>query len=313
MERVAGSGAADRLRYVVITPARNEEDFIAKTLESVTRQTVIPERFVVVDDGSTDRTAEIVEQYAAERPWIELVRRPHRQERHFAGKVESFNAGLERVSGIHFDVVVNLDADVSLQPDHFEFLLAKFAEDPKLGVAGTVYTQPNFDSMTDSFEGEDSVAGPLQCFRYTCFREIGGYMPNRLGGIDWIAVTTARMKGWTTRNFKDRRFHHHRSMGTAERSVVQAAFDYGVKDYFMGGSPLWQLFRSAYRMTKSPLSGVALMSGYMWGMLRRVDRPVSRELIAFHRHEQMTKLKRILGAIIKFKRVEKFNTIRESR
>ena len=143
-------------------------------------------------------------------------------------------------------------------------------EDRRLGVAGTVYTQPNFDSMTDSFEGEHSVAGPVQILPVRVLRDIGGYVPNRLGAIDWIAVTTARMKGWTTRTFTERRFHHHRSMGTAERTGVQAAFDYGVKDYFMGGSPLWQVCRSAYQMTRSPLRGVGLLGGFAWGMLRRV-------------------------------------------
>ena len=274
----------------------------------MTRQTVLPERWVIVDDGSTDRTAEIVSQHAAANPWIELVRLPHRKERHFAGKVNAFNTGLARYQSLTFQVVVNLDADVSLETDHFEFLLGRFAEDSRLGVAGTVYTQPNFDSMVDSFEGEDSVAGPLQCFRYDCFLDIGGYVPNRRGGIDWIAVTTARMKGWRTKNFKERRFHHHRSMGTAERSLVQASFDYGVKDYFMGGSFLWQIFRSAYRMRKSPLGGIALFSGYTWGMLRRVERPVSAELVAFYRREQMAKLRRILGSIARLRKIEKFQS-----
>ena len=131
---------------------------------------------MIVDDGSTDRTAEIV-SHMPQHPWIELVRLPRRKERHFAGKVIAFNTGLERVKSLTFQVVVNLDADVSLEANHFEFLLGRFAEDSRLGVAGTVYTQPNFDSMVDSFEGEDSVAGPLQCFRYDCFLDIGGCVP----------------------------------------------------------------------------------------------------------------------------------------
>jgi glycosyltransferase involved in cell wall biosynthesis len=296
----------DRLKYILITAARNEEAFIGKTLDSVVAQTIIPERWIIVDDGSTDRTADIVAGYAEGNPWIELIHIPHRPDRHFAGKVYAFNAGLDRIKSVEFQIVGNLDADVSLEPDHFEFLLDRFSEDSALGVAGTVYTQPNFDSMIDSFEGEESVAGPLQVFRYECFREIGGYVPNRLGGVDWIAVTTARMKGWTTRSFADRRFHHHRSMGTAERGTIGAAFDYGRKDYFLGGSPVWQFFRACYRMTQSPLVGMALLCGYYWAALRRVKRPVSRELMTFHRRDQKTKLKLILGSIVRLRRVERF-------
>ena len=84
------------------------------------------------------------------------------------------------------------------------------------------------------------MAGPCQLFRSQCFREIGGYVPNPAGGVDWIAVMTARMRGWTVTAFPEKRFHHHRSMGTAERGEVSALFSYGEKDYYLGGSPVWQ-------------------------------------------------------------------------
>jgi len=170
-----------------------------------------------------------------------------------------------------------------------------------LGVVGTAYTQDDWDSMRDSFEGQTSVHGACQLFRYECFLDIGGYQANPAGGIDWIAVTTARMKGWKTRNYPDRRFHHYRTMGTAQRSPVGAMFDYGAKDYFLGGSPLWELLRVCYRMTKPPfvLGGIALMFGYCWSALRRMKRPVSQDLISFHRREQRKKLRLILSSLIK--------------
>jgi glycosyltransferase involved in cell wall biosynthesis len=297
------------MTYVLITPARNEENVIEKTLASMVVQTRLPLRWVIVDDGSTDRTAEIVERYVARHPWIELLRRPTRQQRTFAGKVHAFNAGLERIRSLPFDVIGNLDADISFSHDHFEFLLGKLAEDPALGVAGTAYTEDNWDSMRDSFEGAASVSGACQLFRYRCFTDIGGYVPNRAGGIDWIAVTTARMKGWTTRNFAERRFHHHRTMGTAERSAVEAMFDYGKKDYFLGGSPIWELCRVAYRMTKTPLvvGGLALLFGYCWAALQRMERPVSSELMRFHRREQMAKLRAIVRSVVRLRQVDKFN------
>jgi glycosyltransferase involved in cell wall biosynthesis len=297
------------MKYILITPARNEEKFIGKTLDSMVVQTLLPERWVIVDDGSTDATAEIVESYAKRHPWIELVRRMQDRDRNFAGKVHAFNAGLERVQSLRFEAVGNLDADISFQPDHFEFLLKKLSEDPTLGVIGTAYDQEGFDSIRDSFEGESSVHGACQLFQYRCFQDIGGYVPHRAGGVDWIAVTTARMKGWKTRNFPERRFRHHRPMGTAERGPVGAMFDYGKKDYFLGGSPIWELFRATYRMTKSPvfIGGLALFSGFCWAALRRTERPVSRELMQFHRREQMKKLRAILSTIVRFNKVEKFH------
>jgi biofilm PGA synthesis N-glycosyltransferase PgaC len=296
------------VKYVLITSARNEEAFIAKTLDSVVNQTVLPERWVIVDDGSTDHTAEIIERYADRYPWIELVRLPQRRDRNFAAKVHAFNAGFERVQSLEFEAIGNLDADISFGPDQFEFLLQKLIEDPSLGVTGTAYNEEGFDSTRDSFESENSVHGACQVFRRQCFSDIGGYLANRAGGIDWIAVTTARMKGWKTRNFPERRFRHHRRMGTAERGPVGAMFSYGEKDYYLGGSLTWQLFRVAYRMTKRPLfvGGLALLSGFCWAALRRVKRPVSRDFMRFHRREQMTRLKGVLGSLIKFQKIEKF-------
>jgi len=294
--------------YVLVTPARNEEAFIEKTIESMIHQTVPPMKWVIVDDGSTDRTPEIVEAYLKCYPWIELVRRAPRKDRNFAGKVYAFNDGLEHIQNLQFALVGNLDADISFGPDHFEFLLGKFVEDSALGVAGTAYTQEDWDSTRDSFEGQASVHGACQLFRYQCFLEIGGYRANPAGGIDWIAVTTARMKGWKTRNYPERRYHHYRTMGTAERSQLGAAFDYGGKDYFLGGSPLWELFRAGYRMSKRPIifGGIALLLGYCWAALKRVERPISPELMRFHRWEQMKKLRIIVGTLIKLRKVEKY-------
>src|SRR5205814_10602751 len=191
--------AAAEMRYVLITPARNEERFITKTLDSMVAQTVVPELWVIVDDHSTDRTAKIVDGYTKRYPWIELVRRVQDPSRNFASKAHAVNAGLEQVQSLSFEIVGNLDADVSFGPDYMEFLMQKFSEDPELGVAGTPFTQNgDYDSSKDSFEGENYVAGPCQLFLRECFQEIGGYVPNQAGGLDWIAVMTARMKGWKT-------------------------------------------------------------------------------------------------------------------
>jgi biofilm PGA synthesis N-glycosyltransferase PgaC len=295
--------------YVLITAARNESAFIERTLESVVAQTHRPARWVIVDDGSTDATPQIVERFARTHSWIELVRRPQRADRSFAGKAHAVNAGLERLRDVRFEVVGNLDADVSFEPDYMAFVLEKFADDSKLGVAGTPFTEVGgYDSTRDSFEGQNYVAGPCQLFRRECWRDIGGYLPNHAGGVDWIAVMTARMKGWRVFAFPEKRFHHHRSMGTAQRSQLASMFSYGEKDYYLGGSPLWQLFRCTFRMTKRPflLGGLALLGGYLSAALRRMPRAVSPELMRFHRSEQMKKLKAIFRSLLRLKKVDNF-------
>jgi glycosyltransferase involved in cell wall biosynthesis len=300
------------VKYILITPARNEECFITKTLDSMVAQTFTPERWVIMDDGSTDKTAEIVQRYAAGYPWIELVRRPPHAHRSFAGKVYAFNEGLARVQSLQFDVIGNLDADLSFAPDYLEFLMRKFAEDSKLGVAGTPFTEDGgYDTARDSFEGENHVAGGCQLFRRQCFDDIGGYIPNAAGGIDWIAVTTARMKGWKTRSFPEKRFHHYRTLGTAGKSNWAASFSYGEKDYYLGGSPLWQFFRVVYRSTKQPVEGAALLTGYLWAAIRRIQRPVTRDLMRFHRREQMKRLIAIFHTLLKFEKVDSFRVATE--
>jgi glycosyltransferase involved in cell wall biosynthesis len=303
------------MKYILITPARNEEKFIALTLASVVAQTQLPERWIIIDDGSSDRTAEIVQGYAQKFPWITLVRNPKREGRSFGAKANAVNNAVAQSQNLDFGVLGNLDADTSFAPDYMEFLMRKFSEDPKLGVAGTPFTQEGgYDSTRDSFEGENYVAGPVQLFRRECFHEIGGYIANPAGGVDWIAVMAARMKGWTVRSFADKRYHHHRSMGTAERSEVVALFSYGEKDYYLGGSPVWQLFRVTYRLAKKPyiVGGLALLFGYFWAAIRRVKRPISDELMKFHRADQMKKLKNIFRSVFRLKKVDNFRVVNES-
>lgn len=297
------------MKYVLTTAARNEEAFVGKTLESVVKQTRLPERWMIVDDGSTDRTAEIIAPYAEKYSWIRFIRNPRRESRNFAAKANAVNTALQQMQEVEFEILGNLDADTSFAADYMEFLMQKFAADSKLGVAGTPFTEDGgYDSSRDSFEGENHVAGGCQLFRRECWEEIGGYVANPAGGVDWIAVTTARMRGWKTRSFLEQRFQHYRCLGTAERSQVAALFSYGQKDYYLGGSPLWELFRVIYRTAKRPhiVGGFALGCGYTWAAARRLKRPVSPELIRFHRAEQMTKLKNVFRSTLRLKRPDSF-------
>src|SRR5881628_17927 len=284
-----------RYTYVLITAARNEARFIELTIKSVVGQTVQPAKWVIVSDGSIDGTDEIVSRYAAEHKWIDLIRMPERAERHFCGKVHAFNAGYARMKDLKYDVIGSLDGDISLDDaNYFSFLLSKLAEDPALGLVGTPYR----DGATydERFVNTEYVAGACQLFRRECFEEIGGYVPVKEGGVDDIAVITARMKGWKTRTFTDKRCLHHRAHGSAEHSALMVKFRDGALEYALGGHPVWGLLRTVHQMTRRPfvIGGLTLLAGYVWAMVRRVHRPVSRELVEFHRREQMRRLWKFL-------------------
>ncbi len=291
------------LSYVLITPARNEEAYIENTIQSVIAQTALPQKWVIVSDGSTDRTDEIVKRYESQYDWITLVRMPEHRDRQFAAKVHCFNAGYAQLKDLSYDIIGSLDADISFETDYFAFLLEKFERLPRLGVAGTPFVEKgtHYDYR---FTNIEHVSGACQLFRRACFEEIGGYVPIKGGGIDWTAVTTARMKGWMTRTFTEKTCLHHRNMGTGNSSQLMTWFKHGRKDYFLGGHPLWEMFRSLYQMTKRPyvIGGALLLSGYTWAFLSRSERPISDELMEFHRKEQMVRLKDMFGRIVRFRR-----------
>lgn len=281
--------------YVLITPARNEAQFIELTVQSMIAQTVKPLKWVIVSDGSTDGTDDIVNRYAADHPWIELVRMPERRERHFAGKVYAFRAGYERVQGLDYAAIGSMDADISFDADYFSFLLGKLAGGSELGLVGTPFKD---SSMYDyKYVSIEHVSGACQLFRRTCFEDIGGYVPMKSGGIDHVAVLTARMKGWKTRTFTEKICIHHRKMGSAERGVLSAKYRVGALDYALGGHPAWEVFRTAYQMTQKPyiVGGLTLMAGYAVATLKAEKRPISEELVAFRRREQMTRLRKFLS------------------
>ena len=291
------------MRYAIITPARNEETYLEGTIRSVVAQTVRPLRWVIVSDGSTDRTDEIAKSYAAQHDWIRLLRMPEHRDRQFAAKAICFNAGFEQLRDCPYDIVGNLDADITFEPDYFSFLISKFEQNPKLGVAGTPFVedagQREQHTYAHRFAQLEHVSGACQLFRRACFEQVGGYVPIKGGAIDWIAVTTARMKGWETRTFLEKTCLHHRKIGTGTDGQLMVRFRYGQKAYYVGGHPVWELLRGVFQMRKKPvlLGGLYFQMGYLWAAATRMKRPVSPELIAFHRFEQMQRLRKSFSKV----------------
>ena len=284
------------LTYVLVTPARNEVAFIEMTIRSVIAQTVRPLKWVIVSDGSTDGTDDVVRKYTEAHSWIELIRLPERSQRDFVGKVAAVNAGRARMNILPYEAIGNLDADISFEPDYFAFLLEKLSDDPRLGLVGTPYRDPVNPPYDYRFASIEHVTGPCQLFRRECFDAIGGYMPVKGGAIDRIADISSRMNGWKTRTYTEKVYLHHRHTGTAQQGLLMAKFRDGGKDYAVGTSPIWELFRTVYQMTKRPLivGGLLTGAGYVWALMRRVERPVSPEMVAFCRREQMQRLRSFL-------------------
>lgn len=281
-------------RYVLVTPARNEVQYIELTITSVVHQTVRPEKWVIVSDGSTDGTDEVVQEYAARYDWIELVRMSERRERHFAGKVDAFNAGYARMTGVAHDVVGNLDADVSIEDTaYFAYLMDRFAANPGLGVAGTSYREGTIVYPFPLTSPED-VTGACQLFRRECFLDIGGYPPLKFGGIDVVVVLAAQAKGWQTRTFTEKSCVHHRAVASAHCvNTFQRLLQNGKKDYRLGSHPAIVMYRSVVQMLTKPyiIGGVLNMVGYVWSMARRIERALPAELIELRQNNQLRRLK----------------------
>ena len=265
------------LTYILITPARNEADLIRVTLESMVRQVAKPLRWVIVSDGSTDGTDEIVREYAAHYPWIELLRdaRPFRaplrgQSASVRGRLRQRQRPLLRrhrlVGRRH--LLRRRSISHSCSPGWRRTLASDLS-------GRRSRTSRTYDYRFVSIE---HVSGACQLFRRECFEDIGGYVPMKLGGIDHVAVITARMRGWKTRTFPEKHCLHHRKMGSALHGRIRAVYRIGVLDYALGGHPLWEVFRAAYQATQRPriVRGVVLYAGYLSAAARRLERPVSR-------------------------------------
>jgi biofilm PGA synthesis N-glycosyltransferase PgaC len=280
------------MKYLLITAARNEELYIENCIRSVLLQTVKPVRWVIVSDGSTDRTDEIVKGYAESHSWIVPLRMPGHKDRQFASQVHCFNAGYQEVKHIPFDIIGNLDADVSFEADFFAYLLAKFSSDAGLGVAGTSFIERGSVAYNYAFTNIEHVSGMCQLFRRKCFEAVDGFTPIEIGGHDFIAVTKARMLGWRTRTFTDKNLIHHRPAGGAESRVFRMLIQRGRKDYLMGNHVVFEFARATYQIGKRPyIGGFVVLLGYLHAFARRLRKPVSADLVTYYRQEQMRRLR----------------------
>jgi biofilm PGA synthesis N-glycosyltransferase PgaC len=282
-------------RYVLVTAAYNEEAHLAKTLSSVISQTCPPEKWVIVSDGSTDRTDAITLEYAKEYPFVELLRREKDPSHDFASKVYALAAGYQLLRSLSFEFIGHLDADVSFGPTYFADLLLRFERDPQLGIAGgSIFEWDGKRFRPRSGNRTRSVAGAVQMFRRDCYEAIGGFLPLPYGGEDWCAETMARMRGWEVRCFPELQINHERPTGDAA-GRLRYSYRQGLMDYSLGVHPLFDFIKISRRMKYGYfLGGLARLSGFILASCRGEKRMVSKEFVEFLRKDQMARIKMFL-------------------
>lgn len=287
--------------YVIVTPARNEEAFIELTIKAVIAQSLLPKEWVIVSDGSTDRTDAIVRGYAERFSFIHLHRVDGHERRNFAAKVAAFRSGTDVLETDTYDFIGNLDADVSFGTLYFEHLLANFIDRPRLGIAGGVIVEQLGSSHRPQSIDRYSVAGAVQTFRRTCLDEIGGYAPIPSGGVDAAAEIMARMRGWEVETIPALRVLHHRRIATGGGTVLRTRFRQGVNHRLLGYHPLFQLMSSLYHTKEKPYLIGALLTfiGYLWSGLQHGDYVLPRNVVAFLRTEQRNRIRHLLNELVR--------------
>jgi hypothetical protein len=285
-------------RYVLITAAKNEEGYIEGTIKSVIAQGVRPHKWVIVSDGSTDRTDEIVKTYEAQYNFIIHMKLAGQQKRHFGSQVNAINLGYGKFANEEFEYVGNLDADISFDSAYYETLIHRFEQNSRLGLAGGyIYEESRGAYYPRPFNHPDSVPHAIQLFTRKCYESIGGYIPLPYGGPDWVAVVSARMKGWDVRAFEDLVVYHHRPTASAD-GILKGAFRQGLMDYNLGCHPALEFLRCCRRMGVRPFMLYALsrMTGFGFACLKREKRQVSSEFIEYLRKEEVGRLRSLFKA-----------------
>jgi glycosyltransferase involved in cell wall biosynthesis len=281
--------------WVVISPVRNEAKLIRLTLDSMLNQTVLPQEWLIVDDGSTDETAAIVAEYAAAHPWIRLVKREDRGFRQLgSGVIAAFDFGREQLRTSDWQYISKLDGDMSFPARYAEVMIGTLEREPTLAcVSGKVF-RPEVDGLVEEFIVDEATAGQFKLYRREPFEQIGGFGQTILwDGIDWHRC---RMHGWDTRSFHHPHapLIHHRLMGSSDRNVYKGRVRLGRGIWFMGYDPMYAFASGVYRMRERPrvTGGLIIIAAYFWAALRREPQLPDPE---FRRYLRRWQRKRLLA------------------
>lgn len=277
-------------RYVIITPVRDEEQHIETTIESVIGQTLRPAQWVIVDDGSTDRTGDIIDRYAAQFPWIGVVHRPNRGYRKAGGGVmEAFYDGYNALRCDDWEFIVKLDGDLSFSPEYFQKCFEHFRERPGLGIGGGEIYHDLAGKLKLESNPKFHVRGATKIYRRACWEAIGGLW--RAPGWDTIDEVKANMMGWKTYSFEELRLVHHRLTGAAD-GLVRDCVKHGMVCYICGYHPLFFAASCLYRLVRKPyiVGSFAILFGFFKGHFTHTLQVNDTKLINYLRTQQLRRL-----------------------
>ena len=300
--------------YVLISPCRNEADYMRRTLDSVVAQSLQPTLWVIVDDGSTDETPQILADYAAKHDWIRIVQKPDRGHRAVGpGVVEAFYVGYQSIDPADFTYSCKLDLDLDLPPRYFETLIERMEADPRIGTcSGKPYIRQN-GTLVSERRGDEMSVGMTKFYRRTCFEDIGGYVHE--GMWDAIDCHKARQRGWKAVSWDhpDLNFEHLRPMGSSQTSIWTGKRRHGFGQYFMGSDLFFYAATCVFRMAEKPyvLGGLAMMQGYLAAWMRgdrQLDDPELRAFIRAYQRQALFKGKSRAVAEIEAERAALFAT-----
>jgi glutamate dehydrogenase/leucine dehydrogenase len=277
-------------KYAVVSAVRDEEEFIENTVASVANQTVLPVRWVIVDDGSTDRTPEILADAARLYPWITVVTLPNRGFRSLGeGEVDAFNAGLARLENTEYYFLAKLDGDVLLPPRYFSSLFARFADHPRLGIASGAFPAVVKNRIRERALNPWNTAAHARMYRRECFEDIGGLA--RCLGFDTIDELKAQMRGWTTQSFKEVRGIHLRPAGSSTGAWQTGLEREGRAAYWCGAHPAFALARGIRELARLPvLGGLFFLKGYFSCWLTNAPQYGEQDVRDFARKRQLRRL-----------------------
>jgi biofilm PGA synthesis N-glycosyltransferase PgaC len=277
-------------QYVIVTPVRDEEKYVEATIKSVAGQTILPSEWVIVDDGSTDNTGKIIDQYATQFPWMNVVHRLNRGYRKSGGGVvEAFYEGYNALRRRDWEFIVKLDGDLTFSPDYFERCFEHFSGEPQLGIGGGEIYHHLGEKLKLEENPRFHVRGATKIYRKDCWEAIGGLWA--APGWDTIDEVKANMLGWKTSSFPELRLLHHRFTGTAE-GLLRDRVKHGMACYVTGYHPLFVSAKCVARLVQRPyvIGAAAILYGFLKGHLTGAPRVSDIRMIGYLRTQQLRRL-----------------------
>jgi len=281
--------------YIIVTPAYNEKKYIGLTINSVLAQTVRPLLWVIVDDGSTDQTADIIKLYAAEHSWIRYVYRTKKAgQSYYASNVYAIQEGIKYVQRLDYDFIAILDADISLPENYYQKIQEIFSCDLRLGIISGNCVDKVGGKLKKHLYDRRSCAKAIMVFRRECFDQTGGFVPLKYGGEDTCVCFMARKQGWKTWAFHELLVIHNKPLGTGlSKNILKIRFRQGVGEFFLATHPLFMLLKSIRRCVKEPphlIGGIARLMGFIYAHFMGQKRQIPDELVCYIRKEQLRRV-----------------------